>query len=85
MLLLLLPGSAARPASATTAARLAMRHGIAALTAAKRLIAGGAVARGELDFQLNDFVPLLIGPIPLGDRKKFAQTTTGIERLSYSC
>src|SRR5574343_630760 len=72
MLLLLL---AAGPATAG----LAVRHRIAALgAAAVRFIAGNTVAGRQLDFQLDDFVPLLIGAIALRHGEKFAQPATGI-------
>jgi hypothetical protein len=66
MLLLLLAKAAA---GAGIAARLAMLHVAAARTATKRLVAGNTVTGSELDFQLDDFVPLLVGSITLGDRK----------------
>lgn len=39
-------------------------------------VAGNAIAGRELDFQLDDFIPLLVCPIPLGNRKKLTQATT---------
>lgn len=64
-------------------ARLAMLHVAATRIAAKRLIAGNTVTRSELDFQLDDFVPLLIGSITLGDRKEVTQAATRIRRRGY--
>ncbi|HQX85700.1 MAG TPA: hypothetical protein PKV23_09440, partial [Aestuariivirga sp.] len=62
-MLLLLPTNT----SATTtgpATRLAVRHGVAALTAATvGFIAGDTVTRSELNFELDDFVPLFVGSI----------------------
>ncbi|MBK9783321.1 MAG: hypothetical protein IPP59_03450 [Betaproteobacteria bacterium] len=56
--------------------RLVMKHRWALLTNTMRLIAGNAVARCKLYFQLDNFIPLLIRSIALGDRKKFTQTAT---------
>jgi hypothetical protein len=72
-------------ANATTSisAWLAVLHIVATWIAAKRLISGNTVARRELDFQLDDFIPLLIGSIPLWNRKEFAQATTRIGRRGY--
>ena len=73
-MLLLLTKATAGSSTATTG--LAVRCGIVApLIATKRLSAGDAIAGSELDFQLDDFVPLLIAPITLGDRKKLTQAT----------
>ncbi|MFZ1246975.1 MAG: hypothetical protein WAR41_18090 [Azonexus sp.] len=48
--------------------RLAVRHDIVASgIPAKRLIARHSVSGSKLDFQLDDFVPLLIRSITLGD------------------
>ena len=38
-----------------------------------------AVTGRQADFKLDDFIPLLIAAIPLGDGKEFAQATTGVE------
>lgn len=62
---------------------LAMLHIVATRISAKRLVAGNAVTGSKLDFQLDDFVPLLIGSIALGDRKKVTQATTRIGRRGY--
>ena len=64
-----------------TTARLAMGLRTTAEAAASLFIAGDTVARCELDFQLNDFIPLLIAPITLWDRQQFPQTALGVERL----
>ena len=60
-----------------------MLHVTAAWIAAKRLIAGNTVAGSKLDFQLDDFVPLLIGAITLRDRQEVTQATTRIGRRRY--
>lgn len=44
------------------------------------IVAGNAIAGRELDFQLNDFIPLLVCPVPLGNRQKLAQATTIVVR-----
>ncbi|TXT25047.1 MAG: hypothetical protein FD131_4747 [Rhodocyclaceae bacterium] len=80
MFLLLLTNTAT---GAGIAARLAMLHVAAAWIAAKRLISGNTVTRSELDFQLDDFVPLLVGSITLGDRKEVTQAATRIRRRGY--
>ena len=64
--------------------RLAVRHDIVASgIPAKRLIARHSVSGSKLDFQLDDFVPLLIGAITLGDRQEVTQATTRIGRRRY--
>ena len=80
MFLLLLTNASA---SAGISAGFAMLHVTAAWIAAKRLIAGNTVAGSKLDFQLDDFVPLLIGAITLGDRQEVTQATTRIGRRRY--
>ena len=81
MFLLLLTNASA---SAGISAGFAMLHVTAAWIAAKRLIAGNTVAGSKLDFQLDDFVPLLIRSITLGDSKQFTQASTVIRRLNDS-
>ena len=51
-----------------------VRH--AAAKAGALIIAGNAVAGCQLDFQLDDFIPLFICPITLGNRQELPQTTT---------
>lgn len=60
MLFLLLPAAA-------TTTRLAMLLAAASLVGATGLlVTGDTVAWCELDFQLDDFVPLLVGTVTFG-------------------
>lgn len=59
MLFLRLTGNTAR-----TTGRLAVESGITSGRAG-RLVAGNTVAWGKLDFQLDDFIPLLVGAVTL--------------------
>ena len=61
--------------AATAATGFALAH---AATTTLRLVAGDAITRRQLNLELDDFIPLLIGPITLRDRQKLAQTTTVI-------
>jgi len=70
-------------ATSSISAWLAVLHVATPRIAAKRLITGNTVTRRELDFQLDDFIPLLIGSIPLWNRKEFTQATTRIGRRGY--
>ena len=58
------------------AGRLAMSAtGVTRATAA--LLSGrNAVTRSKLDFQLDDFVPLFVGAIPLRDGQQLAKAPT---------
>jgi hypothetical protein len=79
MLLLLL----AKAATACISTGFALLHVAATGIATKRFIGGDAIARSKLDFQLDDFVPMLICSITLGNRKEFTQAATRIRRRSY--
>lgn len=49
--------------------------GVARATAA--LVGGrNAITWSKLDLQLNDFIPLFVGTIPLGNGQQFAKATT---------
>jgi len=82
MFLLRLAGATSSIAAGITTG-LAMLHVAAARITAKRLISRDTVARRKLDFQLDDFVPLLVGAITLGNRKEFTQTATRVRRRRY--
>jgi hypothetical protein len=46
--------------------------------ASARFVPGYPVTGCKLDFQLNDFIPLLITSVTLRDRQQIAQTATVI-------
>lgn len=52
--------------SSIAAAGLAMRLHVTSRVAASVFVAGNPIAGRELDFQLDNFIPLLIAPIALG-------------------
>ena len=80
MLFLLLTASAASAAPLLAVLRVAA----ALLRAATMLfVAGDAVTRSKLDFQLDDFVPLFVGAITLGNRQQFAEATPRINLRRY--
>ncbi|MCL2887003.1 MAG: hypothetical protein FWF20_09530, partial [Betaproteobacteria bacterium] len=60
----------------TTAPGFTLGHGRA--TARAGLVTRDAVAGRELDFQLDDFIPLFIAAVALRDRQEFAQATPAI-------
>jgi hypothetical protein len=78
MLLLRLPRATARIST-----WLAMLYVVAAGVTTLLLVAGNSVSWRKLDFQLNDFIPLLIASISLGDREQFAQTATVVGLRGY--
>ena len=53
------------------------------IAATVRLIAGNPVTGGELDFQLNDFVPLLVAAVPFRNGQQFAQAASRIKLRRY--
>jgi hypothetical protein len=69
--------------SAGISAGFAMLHVTATWISSQRLIAGDTVARRKLDFQLDDFVPLLIGSITFWDRQEVTQAATRIRLRRY--
>ena len=53
-------------------------------TAARlRFTAGNAVPRGQLDFQLDDFVPHFVAAVPFRNRKQFAEPAAHVQRLEF--
>ena len=52
-------------------------------TATVRLVTGDPVARCKLDFQLDNFIPLLVATITLGNRQQLTQTAPGIKLRRY--
>ena len=78
MLLLLLTG--------TAATLLALLHLATPSIASAGLFAGTkAIPWCELDFEFDDFVPLLIGTITLRNRQQFAQAAAGVELRRGRC
>jgi len=69
MLFLLRTGTAA-----TTNRFAMMRHAATDITG--MFISGDTVTGGQLNFQLDDFIPLFICPITFWNRQQFAQPTT---------
>ncbi len=49
--------------------------------AASMLGSGSAVTRRQLYFELDYFIPLLIGSVALGNREEFAQPTATVDAL----
>ena len=76
MLLLLL-------AARTTRLAMLLLMATPLITAAVRLATGYPVTGGKLDFQLDDFVPLLVAAVPLGNGQQFAQAAPRIELRRY--
>ncbi len=69
-----------RPSPGAAATLLAVLHlATTGIAAASLFVAADAITRGELDFQFDDFVPLLIRAVALGNGQQFAQAATGIE------
>ncbi|MCB4359410.1 hypothetical protein [Quatrionicoccus australiensis] len=64
-------------AGATATAGLAVMR-LTTTEIAGVFIAGNTITGRKLDFQLDDFIPLLVRPIPLGNGQKLTQTTTVI-------
>ncbi|MFZ2267395.1 MAG: hypothetical protein WAV95_07420 [Azonexus sp.] len=48
----------------------------AATDVAAMFVAGNSISGRQLDFQLNDFIPLFICPITFRNGQQFAQPTT---------
>ncbi len=65
----------------TTGTGCATMASIWIATATGNFLSGKPIARRQLDLQLNNFIPLLIGAITLRNRKEFAQTATAIQTL----
>ena len=76
MLLLLL-------AARTTRLAMLLLMATPLIAAAVRLATGYPVTGGKLDFQLDDFVPLLVAAVPLGNGQQFAQAASRIKLRRY--
>lgn len=64
----------------TTAARLAVL--VTAGINRTVVVAGNPVAGGQLNFEFDDFVPLLVSPVAFRDGQQFAQATTIVGLLN---
>jgi len=65
----------------TTGARCSTLSGTGISATASKLLPGKSISRRQLDFQFNNFIPLLIRAITLRHRKELAQTATAIQPL----